>query len=739
MDSDSNDSLKSNEDITNTIDYSEFIEKKYTSDLLESIQLTTEHEYNIIPASLINSNILYNALYNYGTYIKSVYYILLKCKINNSEFRDECPCCSKNIMNKFDINNEFIPLNIKINVCIKKFMSMIDLLPCYCNFKIIIDKQTFYKGDYYNFKDTYKLYLEIIPNLILLLNDYYDVNNSSGELKLLPNNRCIHEDIRYNNIKNCIHKNQINNNISDYIVQLNKINNYILKNIKYVLYLFSEQSIQFFKTTLSQPNILNYFKKIYVKQFSVIDLNHVNNGNTIFDILINSSIQIIQLKNIFEILIIELGKTINVNNKIISFILDCIKSKKYELAIELFTFYKYENITYNEDIKYIIQTIFKQELTTEIKYIFLKCIYEKKINCVNLLQIILEDESLIEYLDNSECYEKTCDNLNYEKLLNDCIKQNKKAFLKYFLHKYSKKINNAYINYFSNIQSDNIDILNTITEYNYNINIKINPTTFETGNICLFYYCIKKNLIQSAIILINNDIQLNNLYNGVSLLILCIQTNNYELASHLIFKNQELINVFHENISPVNILLSKMSNSQHYLYLLNNLIQFNTNYTDEYNLHIGFELLKSPLKNHEKLMLFNSIKYKINPLIEWKNPLIIECIIRNEYNIAYIINQNMNNVIYTPLLNHILQNINSNYINIFTFEYQPVIHIINIILIILCINKMNTINIKIKMTEEITDYNDTYTELTNDKLFIKHDDYINNVSLNEISFNSSFN
>lgn len=739
MDNEDNDSDNSIEDInTNIQDYSDFIEKKYTPFLLEKTNII-ENDISHV-SNMLNSSILYDSLHNYSNYVKTVYYILLKCKINNSDFRDECPCCSKNISYNVDLNSDFIPSTMKMNHLIKKFMSVINLLPCYCNFKIIENKQTFYKGDYFNFKDTYKLYLEIIPKLIELLNDYYNITFTNAELKLCPLSRCIHEDIRYYNLKKCIHKPHINTDITHYILHLNKLNIVILKNIETNLFLFSEQSIQYFHSIINNPNVFMYFKKLYVKQFNVINLNHIHNGKTIFNVLINSPIQILTLKNIFEILFKEYEKITNINKSIIQFVLECIKYQKYELAIELFTFYTYNNED-NENLKYIISHIFNQSIIAEMKFIFLKNIYDKKINFVNLLDYVLINESIIEFLDNTIHFEKIYDNIQYEKILDECIKQKKIIFLEYFLKKYYKKILNAYINYFSNIPSDNIEMLKIISKYSYDINVKINPNTFENGNICLFYYCIKKNFIQSAILLIESNIFLNNLYNGASLLVLCIQTNNYELGFHLMNKNEELGKIFYENISPLNILLSKMSDSPFYLQFLNKLIHYDTNYTDEYNLHVGFGLLKSHLKKHEKIMLFQSIKYKINPTITLKNPLIIEAIIRDEYEIAYILNCNMSDIVYSPLIHHILKKMNLSDINIFTFELREYNYMISLILLCVCVNKITVNNFKknkkkIIIENDDSNLTDHFTEISNN-VFIKYDDDLNDeISLSNISFQS---
>lgn len=672
-------SIDSNDDNEfKTTEYNEFIEKKYNT--INLLKNSFSQNLNNIPTNLIKCDFLYKNLKIFSNYIKSVYYILLNLKINNLDFREDCSCCHSHTKINFkNCENEFIPLNIKIKMFMKNFMNVIDLLPCYCNTSQQKNNDIhFYKADCYNFKDVFKLYLDNIPQLLQHLTEFFNLNISQNnkkfnEVLLLPENRCIHEDIRYNNnIVNCLHKknNTVSNSI-EFIYELQKINNSILDLIPFILKLYSEQSIQMFKSVIYKQNIFDYFKKIYVKQFSVINIHHKNENKTIMNLLIESDISFIILKNMFIYIIEEIKKTETETKYILSFISDALKINKFDLSIELFTL-----LHFNEDMENyknklieIIEKILNSVINTEQKYVFIKNIYVKKIPYVNILNKIINDFSLISLFEDNIDFDKLNKN-NYELLLNECIITENLTMCDYILKKYGHKIKNAYVNYFSSInKKENIDLLNIILKYNYDINVKINQNTFENGNICLLYYCIKKNLVESGIFLIKNGIELNNLYNEKSLLILAIQAEQYMTSYLIMQKNNSIMNVFYENITPTNILLSKPVNKFEYLHLLNTMILYNTNYTDNFNIHIGFLILNLNISRQHKIILFNTIKHSINPVIENKNPLIIDCILKNELELAYILSQNLNeSVIYKPLILHCLHNINKSFINNYTFD-----------------------------------------------------------------------
>ena len=672
-------SIDSNDDneINNT-EYNEFIEKKYnTVNLLKN---SFSSNLNNIPSNLIKCDFLYKQLKIFSNYIKSVYYILLNLKINNLNFRDDCSCChTHNKINFKNCENEFIPLHIKIKIFMKNFMNVIDLLPCYCN--SIQQKNmeiNFYKADCFNFKDVFKLYVDNIPQLIQYLVEYFNLNilqknKNFNEILLLPENRCIHEDIRYNNkLVNCLNKkNNTINNSNDFINELQKINNVILELIPFILKLYSEQSIQIFKTILYKQNILDYFKKIYVKQFSVINIHHKMDNKTIMNLLIESDISFLILKNMFIYLIDEIKKTENETKYILSFITDALKINKFDFSIELFTLLHFNEDmdNYKNKLIEIIEKILNSNITTEQKYLFIKNIYVKKIPYVNILNKIINDFSLVLLFEDNIDFDKLNKN-NYEVLLNECIITENLVMCEYILKKYGNKIKNAYVNYFSSInKKENIELLNIILNFGYDINVKINQNTFETGNVCLLYYCIKKNLIDSGIFLINNGIELNNLYNEKSLLILAIQAEQYLTSYLIIQKNNNILNIFFENTSPLNILLSKPTEKFYYLHLLNIMILFNTNYVDNFNIHLGFSLLNLNISKQYKIILFNTIKNIIIPTIENKNPLIIDCILKNELEITYILSQNLNDtVIYKPLVLHFLNNANRIFVNNYTFD-----------------------------------------------------------------------
>jgi hypothetical protein len=672
-------SIDSNDDneFKNT-EYNEFIEKKYNT--INLLKNSFSQNLNNIPTNLIKCDFLYKNLKIFSNYIKSVYYILLNLKINNLDFREDCSCCHTHTKINFkNCENEFIPLNIKIKIFMKNFMNIIDLLPCYCNSSQQKNTEiNFYKADCFNFKDVFKLYLDNIPQLLQYLIEFFNLNISQknknfNEVLLLPENRCIHEDIRYNNkIINCLHKknNTLNNSI-EFINELQKINNVVLDLIPFILKLYSEQSIQMFKSIIHKQNILDYFKKIYVKQFPVINIHYKNENKTIMNLLIESDISFIILKNMFIYIIEEIKKTENETKYILSFISEALKINKFDFSIELFTLLHFNDDmeNYKNKLIEIIEKILNSNINTEQKYVFIKNIYVKKIPYVNILNKIINDFSLISLFEDNIDFDKLNKN-NYELLLNECIITENLTMCDYILKKYGNRIKNAYVNYFSSIsKKENIDLLNIILKYNYDINVKINQNTFENGNICLLYYCIKKNLIDSGIFLIENGIELNNLYNEKSLLVLAIQAEQYMTSYLIIQKNNTIMNIFYENLTPTNILLLKPTEKFNYLHLLNAMILYNTNYTDNFNTHIGFLILNLNISRQYKIILFNTIKHLINPIIENKNPLIIDCILKNELELAYILNQNLNDsVIYKPLILHCLNNTNKSFTNNYIFD-----------------------------------------------------------------------
>jgi hypothetical protein len=169
-------------------------------------------------------NALYKSIRNVNRGIKTIYHLLFKIIIIQPKFRNLCKCCEnsyyidyllnleKNFIEKKsniveNINTKLEPkilLELQINFFINKFMNIIGLLPCECKFK---NKYVnFYKDNYLNFRETIKIYTRSVPFVIKLLKLFYDIKDNHEELYLIKEKRCIHEDIRFNNLTFCKNK-----------------------------------------------------------------------------------------------------------------------------------------------------------------------------------------------------------------------------------------------------------------------------------------------------------------------------------------------------------------------------------------------------------------------------------------------------------------------------------------------------------------------------------------------------
>ena len=303
---------------------------------------------------------------------------------------------------------------------------------------------------------------------------------------------------------------------------------------------------------------------------------------------------------------------------------------------------------------------------------------------------------------------------NYEEIINLCIKYNKYNIFNYVLEKYNKKIKNPYINYFMNIKNDYIDykLLKIITTYSYNINVKINiifnKIDDNDGTLDLLYYCILNNYNLSAKILIENKISLVSKYDDKTLLLYCIDNNNYNIGKMIINYDPSQINIIYKNIKPLNYLFLNMKNENKIIFFVKEFLlstDFDINYQDEYNKAITFELLT--LKNKKyKIALFNIISTFINAEIKFNNiPLILSSLLLDEYEITYILLQNL-------IKNKKIKN-DLNYKNTI-YEYKIMNNEINYIPIIFKYIKNNTNNII--YTNNIEKYN-FKNMITNDIIF----------------------
>ena len=785
-----NDSDNSNESINNidNKEYDSYIEKKYINNIFKGINYYKDDKNDKIT--------LFEAIKNNMRGIKTVYYSLLCIQILELEFRNKCKCCIPQeytlFLKEFETNNTFIPDNYKINFIMKKFLKVIDMLSCECKFK---ESKEFYKANFMNFKDMVHIYLQTIPTIIELLITNYKITYNNEKFKLLSEKRCIHEDIRNNNIIYCKHKEYTVFNkkiIKELVLNLIPLNLWILNNIKITKKLFSEQSFNYYKN-LKNKNDLESFKKIYVKQFYVIDINYKKEEQSIINILLSSNIEFVILKNIFKLIINEIKKH-KINEYLFDYFLLAIQYNKLELCVDLCNYLEisdnYEK--YKNHIKILNDKILNSNIQNYEKMTFIKILQKKNIYYLNLLKIFDYScaEDLIIILNDNNII---IDYNNYEEIINLCIKHNKYNIFNYVLEKYNKKIKNPYINYFTHIKNDYIDykLLKIITNYNYNINVKINiifnKIDDNDGNLDLLYYCILNNYNLSAKILIENKISLISKYDDKTLLIHCIDNHNYNIGKMVINNDPSQINIVYKNIKPLNYLFANMKNENKIIFFVKEFLlskDFDINYQDEYNRAISFELLS--LKNKKyKIALFNIICTFINAEIKFNNiPLILSSLLLDEYEITYILLQNliknkkikndlnykntiyeykiMNNEInYIPIIFKYIQNntqniIYANNIENYNFKNMIVNDIIFYILylsILLLNNYKNNNKTKIIVNKEIKNENiniineeDGYKELTeNDDMWINNNIIIepnkleNNSSSNIESVNNSYN
>ena len=504
----------------------------------------------------------------------------------------------------------------------------------------------------------------------ILLNEKYNIRYNNIDYKLLPLERCIHEDIRNNNIDYCKHKqyeNNINKNtiINNLIVNLNLVHQYVTNNIEQCKHFYLKQSCDYLKIAINSENIIDNFKQIFVKQFSVININYnIFDSDNLTLILLNSNIKDDILEQIFVYIFKEFEKQTNINIYIFDFILLCIEYKKLNLSINACNYIQHINDynIYNSKINTIIDKILNSNVSNNLKIKFLKILQLKNINNLTLYNIIDYEcsNSLIELFNSNNLIILSN---NYNDVVSKSILKNKINVLKYSLDNYKDLINNPYISYFNNINNDKYDYdkLKLITKYNYDINIKIDINCNKViinGDYNLLYYCIINNYNNSARILINNGIDVNDIYGLKTLLHKCIDENNTYIGNLIIKKNPEIIKIKYKSINTPNYVFNFVENDFikfmfiKYFYDSNNL---NLNEFDEDNKPICFDILNMNNKKL-KIILFNLLVKHINSKIIYNDiPLILTSILLNELEITYIMLQTLlknNNI----KINHLNEN-----------------------------------------------------------------------------------
>lgn len=653
---DDNYSTDSDNSLNGDINENNYIEKKYENIIFNNVELYKFENHD----EEVN---LCNILKNNMRGIKTVYYIILCLQIYEIKFRNNCKCCEtseyKLFNRQFDNNDVFIPIDYKIIFTIRKFFNVINKLPCQCNF---VETKKFFKNNFLNFKEFINIYLSTIPTLISYLNEKYKINtNVLIDFKLLPLNRCIHEDIRNNNnIEFC--KNNVYSEIYDkikiinYLVSnLNSVNVWIIENIKKAKKYYLKQSCEIFKEIIKdEKDILIKFKKMIVKQFSVINLNvNLFDEDNLICIILNGVKCELIMEQMFNNILKELEMDKKYNEYIFDLIKLCLEKNKYKLSINLCNNIKKENEykKYDNFINNLIKQILElKELDNKQKIKFLKILQSKNINNLKLVDLINFDcaDDLIDFFEINSL--KITSN-DYDDIICHCVKKNKINVIKYVLDNFKNYISNPYIHYFNNIYDDyeNSKILKTISNYNYDINVKINISfnkIFFGGMYDFLYFCIINNYNNSACVLIENNINLMNNYETKTSLIKCIDMNNIFIFDLIIKKNPELLNVKYKEIMPLNYIFNVVECDYAKLLFVKksfDVLNIDINYFDENNKNICFEILKIKNKKY-KIVLFNLLKNVLNPKIVFNNiPLILTSFLLDEFEITNILFENIMN------------------------------------------------------------------------------------------------
>ncbi len=636
-----------------------------------------------------NKTVLYNSLKNTNRGIKTLYYLLLKLLIIQPNLRNLCKCCEDKLSREYlsnleknfqtkktniieDIETKLEPtrmIELQINYLINKFMGVIGLLPCECKFKNKF--HSFYQDNFLNFKDTIKIYTKTIPLVIKILKIYYKIKDNHEELSLIKDSRCIHEDIRFNNITYCMKKNYSVPNqkvINEIVMKIDIINTWLLESIKIGIHLFNQQSLEYFRYILvniskSQSskslNISGYFDKTYPANNELLDLNYTSNKKNIITSIveyynINIETQFTNLvptiKNQFDIRNNKSGEKYNINDIFIYYIIECFRNNLVNLGLEFLKNIK--NLKYKKELEKKIEYIFNTLLTNEdigikTKVSYLKIINKNKINIIEydilnkLIDIELGDKIILEF--NKD--ENSLFNINDYKnpdyiftIIKRCIINNKVNILDYLLYNLDSSIKTLSIEpvviYLIHIPKKNknqiyidseyeyIKLLETILKYNYNLNLII--TDDKDEEISLLEYCIQNELNLSAKLLINSKTKLEP-----KLLIKCIETYNHIILGYMIEKSNNLLKTLFDGFTLINYLFWFYENKKVHddiimrflLKIINPIIKYQTeelvyllNYQDEQNELFGMKILNSRLENKNKIILFSLTKDLVNPL-----------------------------------------------------------------------------------------------------------------------------
>lgn len=458
---------------------------------------------------------------------------------------------------------------------------------------------------------------------------------------------------------------------------------------------------------------------------------------------------------------------IKINNMMIQYLIECLVYNQEKLGLEFFKnikdldskyfitkinktidFSKYfiintfpiplnKNSSYGEIIKYIFDTVLESDVNYQIKISYLKIINKNKINIIqydfiNKLIDIADGEKIIQELrKNNKNDNGFSDYINYfldldnyhdvnyvNLIIKKCVVNQRVNNLDYLLYGLNLKINervnnfiNPYIIYFVNIsdykkENEYIELLNTIIKYKYNLN---NLISDSDSNYNFLHFCIKKNLNNSAKILINNFIDTSIICENKNLLFYSIDFNNHIIFGEILNKNEILINQTFDNIKLHTYLFMKKELEENilmrFLIKLLKSPNFKVNHYDKYNLHLGFQILESSISKRNKILLFKLLSENIDCLVIKNNiPLIMYSVIFDEYEISYI------------LLNKLLSNKNIKKISSNTnpfLDYE-------------CTNEKININF-IPLIFKYIKENASKNQITINEIYLEVDSYIENI------------
>jgi hypothetical protein len=448
-------------------------------------------------------------------------------------------------------------------------------------------------------------------------------------------------------------------------------------------------------------NIIDFFNKIYNKKNSILNLNFISNKKSLINSILfliknnknNKNFELNIFKQLINTFITQLyyrnKKTKDYQNKLnilmFQYLIDTFNNELIQLGLEfikniknidtndlilkinnnnnLFNVNLNKKYTYVDLIKYIFNTVFDSDVNYQIKISYLKIINKNNINIIEYdfidkLIDIDEGEKIITEMTKYKQNIKKYSSIEYvNTIIKKCVIKKRVNLLNYILFELNGKIKdefnnliNPYLIYFKNLtdykkENDYIDMLVVMTKYKYDINVKINIDNIDyttNNNYSLLHFCIKNNFYNSAKILINNFIDISIICENKNILFYCVDYKNFLIFNSILNTSGKLVNDVYNKIKLFTYILKKKDLDENllmrFLIKIIKIKEFNKNYQDDYNTHIGFQILNSNISKKNKILLFKLSIEDIEPLIIKDNiPLILYSLICDEYEITYLL------------------------------------------------------------------------------------------------------